>query len=443
MIKSHLRYLDSLQASGIRPGLERVKRLLELSGSPHRRYPSIIVAGTNGKGSTASTLASILSASGYRTGLYTSPHLVDLCERWVIDGKAIGERDLSAAVSAFRKSAAVCEFAPTYFEALTVIAFIAFAFAECEVAVMEVGMGGRLDATNVVKPLASVITPIGIDHTEFLGETIEAIASEKAGIIHAGSIAVTSNRDPRVLSVLADRANSAGTSLHRTTAEVAATNVSSRIDGIRFELRTPVASYALESPLAGGHQVDNIALAVRSAELIAPRLKSISQSSIKRGVASVRWRGRLELFHHGGKLVIVDGGHNSHAADAVASFINEHLAPPRTLVFGIMSDKDVQRTAEILFPLFQHIVLTRPDPGRAVSLDALAAIAASMGIAAEGFEKPADAMAHALSLEPNAVVICGSLYLAGAAVALFDRMATKSAAATSDIESAHDSATSV
>jgi dihydrofolate synthase/folylpolyglutamate synthase len=304
-------------------------------------------------------------------------------------------------------------------------------------------MGGRLDATNVVEPLASVITPIGIDHTEYLGETIEAIAAEKAGIIHAGSIAVTSNRDSRVLSVLADTAVKAGTSLHRTSAEVVVTTLSSRIDGIRFELRTPVTAYSLESPLAGEHQADNIALAVRTAELITPRLKSISQSSIERGVASVRWRGRLELFHHGGKRVIVDGGHNSHAANAVARFINEHLAPPRTLVFGIMSDKDVERTAEILFPLFHDIVITRPDPDRAVPLDALAEIAAGMGIVAEGFEKPADAIAHALSLEPTAVVICGSLYLAGAAVALFDRIATSSAATTSDIDNSHDSATSV
>ncbi len=442
-LDEQLRYLDSLQASGIRPGLDRVRALLELAGSPERRYRSVIVAGTNGKGSTAAMLSAILTASGYRTGLYTSPHLVDIRERWMIGGEPVSSGILLTAIARLREADERCDFTPTYFEALTLVAFIAFELAGCDVAVLEVGMGGRLDATNVVEPLASVITPLGMDHTEYLGATIEEIASEKAGIIHRGSIAITSNRDPRVLSILSDRARDVGALLHRTAEEAVITNVSSRIDGVRFDLRTPVAGYSLESPLPGDHQVNNVALAVRAAELLAPSLTSIGVSSIEQGVASVQWRGRLELFHHGDKLVVVDGGHNSHAATAIATFISAHLPPPRTLVFGIMSDKDVEPTAAVLFPMFQRIVVTRPDPDRAVSLVALSEVARRIGLDVEGIEAPEDAIAHALSLEPTAVVICGSLYLAGAAVAFFDRRATTRDARTSAIDRNHDSATSV
>lgn len=436
------RYLDSLQASGIRPGLERVRELLEKAGSPERQYRSVLVAGTNGKGSTSSMLASILHASGYRTGLYTSPHLVDIRERWLIDGEPVRDETLSSAVDRLRQADELCDFTPTYFEALTIVAFVIFELEECDVAVLEVGMGGRLDATNVVEPIASVISSIGMDHTEFLGPTLEDIAAEKAGIIHSGSVAVTSNRDPRVIEVLERKADQEGAVLHRTSEETVVERVESRIDGLRFDIRTPVTSYSLDCWLAGDHQIENATLAVRAAELMTSHLPAIIPSSIERGVASARWRGRLELFRSSGKLIVVDGGHNSQAASAIARFVELHLPSPRTLVFGIMRDKDVQQTAEVLFPLFQRIVITRPDLDRALPLDELSGIAARLGYDADGFENPEDAIDHVLSLDPEAVVICGSLYLAGAAVAYFDRSAATRAASRSAVDSAHDIPTS-
>ncbi|HEX7832913.1 MAG TPA: Mur ligase family protein, partial [Thermoanaerobaculia bacterium] len=183
-----LDWLDSLQGSGIRPGLDRMRALLRALGNPQRAYPSIIVAGTNGKGSTSAMLASILTASGKRTAHYTSPHLVDVRERWTINGQNIDATLLDDCIIAMQDAATRIGITPTYFEALTLIAFIAFARAKCDIAVLEVGMGGRLDATNVVKPLAAVITPVGMDHMEYLGNTLRAIAREKAGVIHRGAL---------------------------------------------------------------------------------------------------------------------------------------------------------------------------------------------------------------------------------------------------------------
>src|SRR5436305_7183398 len=184
--------------------LEHMRVLTEALGHPERRFPSVIVAGTNGKGSTSATLASILHESGYRTGLYTSPHLVDLRERWMIGGAPIDEELLTHAIALLQRASVAI--VPTYFEALTLIAFIAFREAQCGVAVLEVGMGGRLDATNVVRPVASIITPIGFDHMEYLGRTLRKIASEKAGVIHRGAVVLTTNTDDVVLGVLRERA---------------------------------------------------------------------------------------------------------------------------------------------------------------------------------------------------------------------------------------------
>src|ERR1051326_40294 len=211
---SPLAYLDSLQGSGIRPGLDRIRAMLRALQHPERKYESIIVAGTNGKGSTSSMIASILRESGRRVGLSPSPHLFDIRERWIIDGEWIDPQLLDDSIEELRHAADHINITPTYFEALTIVAFIAFARAKCEIAVLEVGMGGRLDATNVVKPIAAVITPIGIDHTEYLGRTIRQIAREKAGVIHRGAITLTSNEDPVIVDAIRKRAAKFGSELH-------------------------------------------------------------------------------------------------------------------------------------------------------------------------------------------------------------------------------------
>jgi len=375
-----LAWLDSLQGSGIRPGLGRMRALLKALDNPHRRYPSIIVAGTNGKGSTSATLTSILCEAGSRAAHYTSPHLVDIRERWTIAGEMIDPALLDDCIEEIRGADAIT---PTYFEALTLIAFLAFAKEKCDVAVLEVGMGGRLDATNVVRPIASIITPVSFDHMEFLGNTIRKIAAEKAGVIHRGAIVLTSNDDPVVLEVLRKRAAKFGNEFIHVIEEH-------------------------DTPLAGEFQRRNAGLAVRAA-----RELKISNDAIERGVAKTKWRGRLERVEASGKTVWIDGGHNAHAARAIAPFIEGNVPRPRTLVFGIMSDKDVDAVKALLYPLFDRIITTEPYPPRSVTAEQLGG---------KAVKDPEEAFAAALKAPEDNIVIAGSLYLAGAAVRFFDKI---------------------
>ena len=374
-----------------------MRALLRELGRPERAYQSILVAGTNGKGSTSATIASILEQSRYRTGLYTSPHLVDIRERWRIDGRNIDDALLTESIERMRTAADAIGITPTYFEALTVIAFIAFALAKCEIAVLEVGMGGRLDATNVVKPIASVITPIGFDHMEYLGNTIRKIAAEKAGVIHRGAIVLTSNDDREVLDVLRARAK-------------------------KFDDRFLVVRDEHDTPLAGEFQRRNVALAVRTAEALRKQLRKITDDSIARGVATTRWRGRLERVKKRGRQIWIDGCHNPHAIAAIAPFVREQVTRPRTLVFGIMGDKDMDAVTRELFPLFDRIITTEPFPPRSANADSLAAIARTMHIDAIAHPSPRDAFRAALDAPESSIFIGGSLYLAGAAIEFFDAL---------------------
>ena len=374
-----LSWLDSLQGSGIRPGLARMRSLLRALGNPHRAYPSIIVAGTNGKGSTSAMLTSIFVASGKRTAHYTSPHLVDLRERWTIDCEKIDPALLEECIRELQRAPGIT---PTYFEALTLIAFLAFAKARCDIAVLEVGMGGRLDATNVVRPIASVITPIGMDHMEYLGNTLRAIAREKAGVIHRGSLVLTSNDDPVVLDVLRRRAEKFGNRFLQVTEEH-------------------------ETPLAGDFQRRNAGLAVRTA-----RELGVGERAIEEGVRNTRWRGRLERIDVAGKTIWIDGGHNDHAVARTAPFFDANVPHPRLLVFGIMSDKVVEPVVRRLFPLFERIIATEPYPPRSARADSFAGAIA--------IPDPSDAFRAALAAPEKNIVITGSLYLAGAALAFFD-----------------------
>jgi len=392
---SSIDWLDSLQGAGIRPGLGRMRALLRALRDPHRRVPTAIVAGTNGKGSTSATLASILRASGYRTGFYTSPHLVDVRERWSIDGLDIDDVSLDAAVDKLRHVSDRSGILPTYFEALTLVAFVAFADAGLDVSVLEVGMGGRLDATNVVRPLASIITPIGIDHTEFLGRTLRKIAMEKAGIIHRGAVVLTSNDDPIALKIIERRA-------------------------LKFGNRFIVVDGEHDTPLAGPFQRRNAALAVRAAEELREHFPKITQDSIARGVAGTRWRGRLERIEAGGKEIWIDGCHNAHAAAPIADFVARTLPGPRTLVFGLMSDKNAEAVTGLLFPLFDLVIATEPYPPRNATAESLAIVARGLGVPSEAWPDVRQALRRAMEASPRVVFVGGSLYLAGAAIEFFD-----------------------
>ena len=393
-----VQWLDSLQGSGIRPGLGRIRAILRALGNPPRAYPSIIIAGTNGNGSTSATLNSILLASGYRSALYTSPHLVAIRERWQIAGEPIDPELFEESIVTLRDASDRTGITPTYFEALTIMAFIAFERAQCDVAVLEVGMGGRLDATNVVRPIAALITPVDLDHTEYLGNTLRKIAGEKAGVIHRDAVVLTSNREPVVLSVIEKRAGKFGNVLHVVRGDEAP-----------------------EVPLAGDFQRMNVSLAMRAAEELRERLPRITSESIRRGIANTRWRGRLERMRIGGKTIWVDGCHNLHAARAIVPFVEKNLPRPRLLVFGIMIDKDVGGVTSLLFPMFDEIIITNPFAPRSAPTKDLLAIAEELGVPATIVEEPSKAIAKALASDERTVLVAGSLYLAGAAIAELDK----------------------
>ena len=308
-----------------------------------------------------------LQGSGIRPGLWRMRALLNEC---IEELRGAGER---------------IGILPTYFEALTVIAFVAFARAKCDMAVLEVGMGGRLDATNVVQPIAAVITPVGMDHMEYLGTTLRRIAGEKAGVIHRGAVVLTSNDDPIVLDVIRKRAAKFG----------------SRVIEVREEHDTP---------LAGAFQRRNAALAVRTA-----RELGVSEAAIEEGVLNTRWRGRLEHLRVHGKDVWIDGGHNAHAIAATAPFFDANVPRPRLLVFGIMSDKDVGDVTRVLFPLFDRVIATEPYPPRSMKAEAFEG--------AIPIPEPDAALRAALDAPERAIVVTGSLYLAGAAVRFFDKIA--------------------
>ena len=345
----------------------------------------MIVAGTNGKGSTSATLASIFNAAGLRTGFYSSPPLLDERERWQIAGEWISPELLEQVIGEVREASGRIDIEPTYFEALTLIAFVAFARAGCEMVVLEVGMGGRLDATNVVRPMAAVLTPVGLDHTEHLGNTLRKIAREKAGVIHRGAIVLTSNDDPAVLDVLRRRAEKFGNRFIHVTEEH-------------------------DTPLAGEFQRRNTALAVRTA-----RELGVDENAIGRGVRETRWRGRLEHMSVAGKDVWIDGGHNPHAIERTAPFFDAHVSRPRLLVFGMMSDKDVAAVIARLFPMFDRVIATDPHPPRSLP--------ATSYMNATPIADPDDAFRAALDAPERSIVITGSLYLAGAAIRFFDKIA--------------------
>lgn len=413
-------YLDSLIGSGIRPGLDRMRRILAGAGDPHRSVPSILVAGTNGKGSTAATISAVSHAAGYRTGLYTSPHLVDLEERWRVGEEPVGHSDLVDAVQRLQQSALEAGLSPTYFEALTLIAFFIFERSQCDLAILEVGMGGRLDATNVVEPILSVITRIDYDHQEWLGNTIEEIAREKFGITRRGVPLVVAEQPAHVVELMRRWCDDLGCVIHVVPEEVRVESFETSVAGSFARIITPSHRYDLRSPLVGAHQASNLSSAIRAAELLSTTFDRIDHTAIMEGVPSTLWRGRLESFDVDGRLVVVDGAHNPAGTRSAAEFVST-LPEPRALVFGALADKDVASMLDPLLDLFDHVILTTPDSDRSTPPGSLLELVP--GGRADVVPRDEDAIKAALALpDVVTIVICGSLYLAGSAIRLLDTM---------------------
>jgi dihydrofolate synthase / folylpolyglutamate synthase len=408
--------------------LENIKILLQEIGNPQHNFRSILVAGTNGKGSVASMIDAIARRGGHCTALYTSPHLVRVEERLRVNGESISTEEFAKSASLIRQaSQRLVEqgnllAVPTFFEQITAIALDAFSRAKIELAVLEVGLGGRLDATNAVERIASVLTTIDYDHQEVLGNSIEAIAAEKAAIITGGAAAVIGRQlYPEALEVLRRRCAEV-----KVEPVLAGKVAELRLSGMgrpSFKYQAQSGKgYQVELGLRGRHQADNAALAIEAGEALSNQGFNLNQEMIISGLKEVRWPGRLELID-GRPMMLLDGAHNLAGARVLREFIIENWRGHLTLLFAAMNDKDIEGMSGELFPLADDIILTRVDEKRGATEARLRSCLAESPQGAkffptveEGFEK-----AQAVTPENGLICVAGSLYLVGSIKRLLER----------------------
>jgi len=413
-------HFDSVHVAKL--GLENITTLLKEMGRPQDAYPSVLVAGTNGKGSVAAMLEAVLRASGLRTGLYTSPHLVEIVERIHVGGKPISPEEFTGLFNALRTQVESLlaqgrlRFHPTFFECLTAMGMEHFRQKHCELAVFEVGMGGRLDATNTATPRLAVITQIDFDHERFLGHTIRAIAGEKAGIIKPGGVVLSTASHPEAAAAVREKACEQKARLVEVWREYSAEAVSSSDGSYSFRAgHADGFSLSVALSLRGRHQVENALAAIAAARELAAMGFPIDAEQIREGLASTRWPGRLELLQEH-PLVFLDGAHNPAGARALVRFWEENFPNRRViLVYGAMRDKAVPEITEILFPKAAAVVLTRPEQDRAAAPETIRDLAAHLNPRIESAAVPEKALETALALAaPDDVIfVTGSLFLVG------------------------------
>ena len=419
-----LRYLLGLghETLAMKLGLRNTELLLERLGNPQSAYKSVQIAGTNGKGSTAVMLDSICRAGGIRTGLYTSPHLISITERIKIDGNEISTVEFAELATEVRSAADslmtenAIEALPTFFEHVTAIALLAFKKAGLQLAILETGMGGRLDATTVAGASTVAITPVAMDHEEYLGNTLSEIASEKAAIIRPRVNAIIGNQTPEALRVILNRSSEVG-----VVPDIG-------VPGIEVEKATKDGRYTvslkttqdyykhLTIGVRGHHQIENAALAIRIAELLRQRGWDVTKTAIVEGIEKANYSGRLELID-GASPVLLDGAHNPAGAGALRQYLSEHVDGPITLVFGAMRDKKLDAIAQQLFPIAAQLIITAPQNPRAAEPAYLRKLAMDhLSHTNIHVAVPAGAALHkAKELTPPGGLICvtGSLYLVG------------------------------
>jgi dihydrofolate synthase/folylpolyglutamate synthase len=426
------RILSRLEMLGVKLGLDSTREILAALGDPQRSTPAVLVAGTNGKGSTAALIASIASAAGYRTGLYTSPHLERVEERIRLDGREIAPQRLGELLERVLAAAEERVGAPpTYFEALTEAAFLHFADEGADLAVMETGLGGRLDATNVTEPIVSVITEIGLDHMQHLGSTIGRIAREKAGILRPGRRAIVWAGEREAAVTVSEVARSIGADLEwvgETTPPLE--EIEFGVGGQRVRLKHEGSPLELSLHLAGRHQQRNLRLALGAAAWLRDLgFDRIDRRALESGVAACRWPGRLELVERAdGPPVLLDAAHNPHAVEALIDFLDE-VAPQYDLLFGALADKRVERMLPALAARAGTVLLTAPQSYRAVRPERLRSLLPrSRG---EVEIAPSTEAAMELAWRPDAplLVACGSIYLVGEVRGWLGRLAPRPPAA--------------
>ena len=421
-------YLFGLELFGMHFGLERIQALARALGHPEQAYRRVVVAGTNGKGSVTVMTETALRAAGHRVARYTSPHLVHIEERFVIDGRPVPTDALRDAADTVRRAAeslvARGELAapPTFFEATTAVAFELFRRAAVDIAVLEVGLGGRLDATNIGPPLAAAITNIDLDHQQYLGRSIAEIAREKAGVIHPGAITILGDLNPEVDRVVSETCRERGAPLVRV-AEAARTVSELRPDGrMLVELRTGTRAYSrVALGLRGRHQLGNALTAAVLLEALDAAGVAVPQSAVERGLVEARWPGRLELFALGARQVLLDGAHNPAGARALAGYLREMYPRGLPIVFAAMRDKDATGMLAALAPAATAFVLTEARNPRTLRVADLSACAreAAVQVPLVADADPARALDAALADAP-VVCVAGSIFLVGEARSLLE-----------------------
>jgi len=419
--------------------LAHMRVLLRALEHPERRFPSVLIAGTNGKGSTAATLASILQAAGLRTGLYTSPHLVRINERIVINGEAIGDDKFALVHDMVERTAerliedGELPWHPSFFEMLTAMAFEHFATSKLDIAVLEVGMGGRLDATNVVEPRVSVITDVSLDHEKFLGNTIAEIAREKAGIIRPGGVVVTLPQTPAANDVIGnailDQNASAVSAVPyvppvspAAPSYVATAGSDGKIFS-RYPLEVMGKRILVETPLVGRHQLRNVALAIAAAEELSKQGFPVTAESIGQGILQTRWPGRFQVIpaRDSTPEYVLDVAHNPAGAWALRSTLSACYEDRRLIfVFGAMRDKAVAEMCEILFPLGECVIATQADNPRSATpqeiRDAASRTQTEIEVAVDVPSALKRAREIAVENEDSIIAVTGSIYVVGEAM---------------------------
>ncbi len=430
-----IEYLYALQKHGIKLALSNSVTLMEVMGNPHRKFRSVHVAGTNGKGSTSAFMASMLRAAGYRVGLYTSPHLVSFTERIRINNVPITEARTVELAQRVREgyqrpsTGGTAALNPTFFEVTTAMAFTCFAEEGVDIAVVETGMGGRLDATNVITPLVTVITNVDLEHTEFLGDTLELIAGEKAGIIKSGVPVVTGAVQPAVIRVIMREAAARQAPVYRLPDDFNCERISSGREQ-RFHYRgIKAACDGLTITLPGSYQVDNACLALASIECLRETGIPVDEHALRFGLEQALWEGRLERVAHKPDLYL-DGAHNPASARMLADAVRDMKRAYQrlVLVIGILGDKDYRGIVSELVPLADHVIVTKPEYSRAMDVAALSSEVRTLHGSVETAETVSKAIvaAQAIAAPDDLILITGSLYVVGdarAAIVEHDRKA--------------------
>lgn len=419
-------YLYGLQKYGIKLGLDNTTRILSLLGDPHKEFRTIHVAGTNGKGSTSAMIASMLQAHGLRTGLFTSPHLVSFTERIRVNKKEIGENEVVNLTIEIKNLIEKSSpgISPTFFEFVTVMAFLYFMRKEVNWAVIETGMGGRLDATNVITPDVTVITRIGLDHREYLGHTLRAIAMEKAGIIKEEVPVITASQEEDCLNVIVNRATEMGSECYVYQRDFSSTLKDIDIDGIRFDYHGSISAKNLFVPLSGGYQLENASLAIKAMEKALGL--DLKLTGIRNGLSTIIWPGRLELIKRPLEPFdfLIDGAHNPPASEALRDALEGFYRKRYEriiFILGIMADKDMEDIMLSLLPFSYCNIFTAPDYKRAARPEILKDIAQRHGFSGECIGSVSESIKRAMDISKTLsgrtlIVITGSFYTIGEAL---------------------------